>query len=109
VLLTANIISGKWTLHILRDLADGTKRYSTLERSLAGIGSKTLAERLKSLKEAGVITRTAYPEVPLRVEYALTPMGQDLVPLIDYMREYGVKWLSSDDAAAGAVQGDGKR
>ena len=94
VLKTADIISGKWTLLILRDLADGINRFSVLERSLVGISPKTLSERLKSLEKAGVVTRKSYAEVPPRVEYSLTPMGLDLIPLIEHMRDYGTKWLA---------------
>ena len=108
VLLTANIISGKWTLLVLRDLSSGINRFSTLIRSLSGISPKTLSERLRRLEEVGVITRTAYPEVPPRVEYALTAMGQDLIPLIDHMREYGTKWLATGDAASPATPGHSK-
>ena len=107
-LLTANIIFGKWTLLLLRDLSNGINRYSTLERSLTGISPKTLADRLKSLQAAGILTRTSYSEFPPRVEYGLTAMGQELIPLIDHMREYGARWLTTGDAAAGAMQGDGK-
>ena len=107
VLLTANIISSKWTL-FLRDLSNGANRFSTLKRSLTGISPKTLSVRLKSLEEAGILTRTSYPEVPPRVEYALTAMGQELIPLIDHMREYGTKWLSTGAAASRAMQGDSK-
>lgn len=95
VLKTADIISGKWTLLILRDLARGLNRFSVLERSLAGISPKTLSERLKSLEKAGVVTRKSYAEVPPRVEYSLTDMGQDLIPLVEHMRDYGTKWLSN--------------
>jgi DNA-binding HxlR family transcriptional regulator len=93
-LRTAKLIEGKWTLLVLRDLANGINRFSTLERSLKGISPKTLSERLKILEKVGAVTRRAYPEVPPRVEYTLTPMGQDLVPLIDHMRAYGEKWLN---------------
>ena len=94
VLKTADIISGKWTLLILRDLAEGINRFSVLERSLVGISPKTLSERLKSLEKAGVVTRKSYAEVPPRVEYSLTPMGLDLIPLIEHMRDYGTRWLA---------------
>jgi DNA-binding HxlR family transcriptional regulator len=94
VLKTADIISGKWTILVLRDLSNGINRFSALERSLSGISPKTLSERLKGLEKAGVITRKSYAEVPPRVEYTLTPMGLDLIPLIEHMREYGTKWLS---------------
>jgi DNA-binding HxlR family transcriptional regulator len=103
VLLTANIIFGKWALLLLRDLSNGINRFTTLERSLTGISPKTLSARLRSLEEAGILTRTSYPEFPPRVEYALTAMGQELIPLIDHMREYGAKWLSTGDAASGAM------
>ncbi len=107
VLMTADIISGKWTLLILRDLSEGLNRFSVLERSLLGISPKTLSERLKSLEKAGVITRTSYAEVPPRVEYALTERGMDLIPLIDHMRDYGTKWLvSTNGAGAGRSNGD---
>lgn len=103
VLRTADIISGKWTLLVLRDLADGINRFSALERSLEGISPKTLSERLKSLEKAGVITRKSYAEVPPRVEYTLTARGLDLIPLIDHMREYGTKWLMGDGNGSGGV------
>ena len=103
VLLMANIISGKWTLLLLRDLSNGINRFTTLERSLTGISPKTLSARLKSLEEAGILTRTSYPQFPPRVEYGLTAMGQELIPLVDHMREYGAKWLRAGDAASGAT------
>jgi DNA-binding HxlR family transcriptional regulator len=103
VLKTADIISGKWTLLILRDLSKGINRFSVLERSLSGISPKTLSERLKALEKAGIVTRKSFAEVPPRVEYTLTGMGWDLIPLIDHMREYGAKWLGEchPHAAAG--------
>lgn len=101
VLRTADIISGKWTLLILRDLAEGINRFSALERSLTGISPKTLSERLKGLEKAGIITRKSYAEVPPRVEYSLTDMGRDLIPLIDHMRDYGSRWLMDGDSPNG--------
>jgi DNA-binding HxlR family transcriptional regulator len=89
----AEIISGKWTLLIIRDLAEERARFCELERSLEGISPRTLSLRLRALEEEGVVERHTYPEVPPRVEYALTEKGQALVPLIDDMREYGRRWL----------------
>jgi len=106
VLKTADIISGKWTLLILRDLSNGINRFSALERSLVGISPKTLSERLKSLERAGIITRKSYAEVPPRVEYSLTEMGIDLIPLIDHMRDYGTKWLMGDEVASTSLARD---
>jgi DNA-binding HxlR family transcriptional regulator len=92
----AEIISGKWTLLIIRDLAEDRSRFCELERSLEGISPRTLSLRLRALEEEGVVERHTYPEVPPRVEYALTEKGQALVPLIADMREYGRRWLVED-------------
>src|SRR5437867_5093001 len=86
---TAEIISGKWTLLIIRDLADDSRRFCELERSLEGISPRTLSLRLRVLEAEGIIERQTYPEVPPRVEYSLTAKGEALVPMIDYMRRYG--------------------
>ena len=93
---TAEIISGKWTLLIIRDLASGVKRFNQLERSLHGISPKTLSERLRSLEEEGIIIRRTFAEVPPRVEYSLTEKGRDLVDLIESMRNYGERWLCNE-------------
>jgi DNA-binding HxlR family transcriptional regulator len=90
---TAEIISGKWTLLIIRDLTTGTKRFSELERSLEGISPKTLSERLSELERQGVLSRRTYAEVPPKVEYSLTPKGHALVGVIEAMRAYGKTWL----------------
>ena len=93
---TAEIISGKWTLLIIRDLASGVKRFNQLERSLHGISPKTLSERLRSLEEEGIIIRQTFAEVPPRVEYSLTEKGYDLVSVIESMRSFGKRWLCNE-------------
>ena len=93
---TAEIISGKCTLLIIRDLASGVKRFNQLERSLHGISPKTLSERLRSLEEEGIILRKTFAEVPPRVEYTLTEKGRDLVDVIESMRSYGKRWLCNE-------------
>ena len=95
---TADIVCGKWTLLVIRDLADGRSRFCELERSLAGISPRTLSLRLRALEEEGVVARHSFPEVPPRVEYALTEKGRALVPIIESMREYGTAWLGVDGA-----------
>jgi DNA-binding HxlR family transcriptional regulator len=92
----AEIISGKWTLLVIRDLASGPQRFCELERSLEGISPRTLSLRLRALEEQGVVKRHTYPEVPPRVEYALTEKGRDLAPLIEDMRAYGRRWLAEE-------------
>src|SRR5919197_5428438 len=77
----AEIISGKWTLLVIRDLAAGPQRFCQLERSLEGISPRTLSLRLRGLESEGIVQRDTYPEVPPRVEYALTDKGKALVPL----------------------------
>ncbi|MDQ3541243.1 MAG: helix-turn-helix transcriptional regulator [Chloroflexota bacterium] len=94
---TAEIIGNKWTPLIVRDLADGRKRFSELERSLTGISPKTLSERLKRLEVAAVVERACFAEVPPRVEYTLTEKGFALLPVIDSMRDFGATWLADDD------------
>jgi DNA-binding HxlR family transcriptional regulator len=96
---TAEVVCGKWTLLVIRDLADGRSRFCELERSLQGISPRTLSLRLRALEEEGIVRRQTYPEVPPRVEYALTDKGRALVPLIEDMRAYGREWLGGEDAA----------
>jgi DNA-binding HxlR family transcriptional regulator len=99
VCATADIICGKWTILVIRDLAEGRRRFCELERSLEGISPRTLSLRLRALEEQGIVARHTFPEVPPRVEYSLTPKGRALVPLIEDMRRYGREYLGVDDCA----------
>jgi DNA-binding HxlR family transcriptional regulator len=99
---TAEIVCGKWTLLIIRDLAEGRSRFCELERSLAGISPRTLSLRLRALEEEGIVARRTFPEVPPRVEYALTEKGRALVPIVEDMRTYGTKWLGAQGDCAPA-------
>jgi DNA-binding HxlR family transcriptional regulator len=99
---TAEIVCGKWTLLVIRDLAEGRSRFCELERSLHGISPRTLSLRLRALEEEGIVERQTFPEVPPRVEYALTDKGRALVPLIEDMRAYGLQWLFEDCEPASA-------
>jgi DNA-binding HxlR family transcriptional regulator len=99
----AEIISGKWTLLLIRDLADGSRRFCELERSLEGISPRTLSLRLRALEDNGIVERKTYPEVPPRVEYGLTEKGEALVPLIEDMRTYGRRWLLDGERQKPAV------
>jgi DNA-binding HxlR family transcriptional regulator len=96
---TADVVCGKWTLLVIRDLAAGSARFCELERSLEGISPRTLSLRLRALEEEGIVERNTFPEVPPRVEYELTEKGQALVPLIEDMRRYGARWLFEDEQA----------
>jgi DNA-binding HxlR family transcriptional regulator len=99
---TAEVVCGKWTLLLIKELAEGQSRFCELERALEGISPRTLSLRLRALEEEGIVERTMFPEVPPRVDYALTDKGRALVPLIEDMREYGSTWLSTECAEAAA-------
>ena len=96
----AELVSGKWTLLVIRDLAASSRRFCELERSLAGISPRTLSLRLRALEDCGIVVRHTYPEVPPRVEYVLTEKGRALVPLIEEMRSYGRRWLVHSQRAS---------
>ncbi|HZK74922.1 MAG TPA: helix-turn-helix domain-containing protein, partial [Clostridia bacterium] len=98
VCMTAQIVCGKWTLLLIRDLAAGCSRFCELERSLSGISPRTLSLRLRALEEEGIVERHTFAEVPPRVEYALTEKGRALLPIVDDMRAYGEHWLADECA-----------
>src|SRR5690348_10442513 len=102
---TAEVVCGKWTLLLIRDLAEGSARFCELERSLAGISPRTLSLRLRALEDEGILARDTFPEVPPRVEYALTEKGRALLPIIDDMRAYGERWLAAECAGAADAPG----
>lgn len=79
---------------MIRDLGEGPSRFCELERSLEGISPRTLSLRLRALEDEGIVQRQTFPEVPPRVEYALTDKGEALLPILDSMREYGREWLA---------------
>ena len=89
VATTVQLIGSKWKLLILRDLMTEKKRYNELRRSLDGISQKVLTATLKSMVEDGIVIRTSYPEVPPRVEYSLSEIGESLRPIIDIMGQWG--------------------
>ena len=93
--LALKVIQGRWKLMILRELLDGVRRFSDLQRALAevqgGVSQKVLTSQLRELEADGVVERTVYPEVPPRVEYALTELGRDLVPVLEGLHAWGEK------------------
>ena len=82
------ILEGRWKLLILRALFTGTQRFSELHRTLAGVSHRTLTQQLRDLEGYGLIHREVYPQVPPKVEYSLTALGQTLKPVIDAMHEW---------------------
>ena len=86
---TAEIIDGKWTTLIIRDLLSGKKRYSELLKSLEGISPKMLAVRLKELEKKGILSRKLFPTVPPKTEYQLTKLGLELKDVVLAMNKFG--------------------
>lgn len=91
--ITVQMLANKWTIAILRELLQGPKRPSDLERNLRGISAKTLSERLHDLQAWGLVVRQSHPEVPPRVEYSLTEMGLQLRAPMKVLKEFGIEWL----------------
>ena len=98
---TLTLISNRWKVLILWDLLDGVKRFGELKNLLGGVSQKVLTANLRQMEEAGLLTRTAYAEVPPRVEYALTETGRSLRPVLEAMLEWGTRYKAGTAAAAG--------
>ena len=89
VATTVELIGSKWKLLILKYLLNKTMRYNELKREIDGISQKFLTSTLKSMVEDGIVIRTSYPEVPPRVEYSLSEIGESMRPVIDVMADWG--------------------
>ena len=89
VATTVALIGSKWKVLIIRNLLARPWRFNELKKDLEGISQKVLTDSLRSMEADGIITRTVYPEVPPRVEYALTELGKSLKPILDSMRAWG--------------------
>lgn len=89
------IIGNKWTALILRDLHEGPRRFGELESSLQGISPRTLSQRLDDLEAHNIITKECFNEVPPRVTYTLTQKGQDIVPVLQQMANWGAKYYAT--------------
>jgi DNA-binding HxlR family transcriptional regulator len=102
--VTLGLIDGKWKGVILFHLQEGLLRFGELRRKMPGITQRMLTKQLRALEEDGLITRTVYPEVPPRVEYALSQTGQRLRPVIDALRAWGIEHKARLEAASAASQ-----
>ncbi len=89
VATTVRLVGSKWKLLILRNLLVRPWRFNELKKDLAGISQKVLTDSLRSMEEDGLITRTVYPEIPPRVEYALSDIGEKMRPIISAMEAWG--------------------
>lgn len=86
---TLMLIGDKWKVLILRDLLPGTKRFGELKKSIGNVSQKVLTAQLRDMESNGLVNRKVYPEVPPRVEYSLTELGQSLKPILDAMWDWG--------------------
>ncbi|MBS4931458.1 MAG: helix-turn-helix transcriptional regulator [Clostridiales bacterium] len=95
VATTVQLIGSKWNLLIIRNLLARPWRFNELKKSLEGISQKVLTDSLRSMEEDGLITRTVYPEVPPRVEYALSDIGESMRPILTAMQIWGENYKST--------------
>ena|SRR5690349_19296414 len=89
--VTLDVIGGRWKILILWHLFQEVKRFSALRRDIPGITQKMLTEQLREMERDGIIHRKVYPQVPPKVEYSLTPLGESLKPIVDAMCAWGVR------------------
>ena len=95
VATTVQLIGSKWKLLILRNLLARPWRFNELKKDLEGISQKVLTDSLRSMEEDGIVLRTVYPEVPPRVEYALSELGNSMRPIISAMEQWGLGYQAA--------------
>jgi DNA-binding HxlR family transcriptional regulator len=102
---TLALLEGRWKLEILFQLFGGAvRRFSDLERAIPAVTQKMLAQQLRQLERDGIVTRKIYPEIPPKVEYALTPWGQSLCPVLDALLRWAdVRPVSAPGATTPAL------
>jgi DNA-binding HxlR family transcriptional regulator len=98
-------IANKWTMMIILSLADGTLRFSELRARIEGVSQKMLTQTLRGMESDGLISRTAYPTVPVTVEYTLTPLGKSLSSTMDIVRDWAYGHIMDIEAARKEYQG----
>lgn len=95
VATTVQLIGSKWKLLILRNLLARPWRFNELQKNLKGISQKVLTDSLRSMEADGIVTRTVYPEVPPRVEYSLSELGESMRPIIAAMEQWGIEYKNT--------------
>ena len=91
--VSIEVVGGMWKTLIIRELIKSTQRYSELHRALAPVTHKMLAQQLRDLENDGVVLRKVYPQVPPKVEYSLTTLGRELIPMMDALKTWGKRVL----------------
>lgn len=97
VATTVQIIGSKWKLLIIRNLLVRPWRFNELRKDLAGISQKVLTDSLRSMEQDGIVIRRVYPEVPPRVEYSLSELGESMRPIIQAMEQWGTDYKAQID------------
>jgi DNA-binding HxlR family transcriptional regulator len=97
-----DVLSDKWVTLVLCALAEGPQRYSALARTIAGVSQKMLTQTLRALERDGLLTRTVTPSVPVRVDYALTPLGRSLLPVLQAIKGWAESHIEEIHAARAA-------
>lgn len=95
VATTVALIGSKWKLLIIRNLLSRPWRFNELRRDLSGISQKVLTDSLRSMEQDGIIIRTVFPEVPPRVEYSLSELGESMRPIMDAMEVWGTEYMKN--------------
>ena len=98
VAITVQMVGSKWKLLILRNLLARPWRFNALRKNLEGISQKVLTDSLRSMEDDGIITRTVYPEVPPRVEYSLSELGESMRPIIKAMEQWGMDYKAQNQS-----------
>jgi DNA-binding HxlR family transcriptional regulator len=94
VALAIDVMGGKWKPLILWHLRDGTLRFGELRRTVSGISQKVLTQQLKELENDGLISRQIYSQIPPKVEYSLTELGLTVIPILQLISEWGIKYCT---------------
>ena len=101
VATTVQLIGSKWKLLIIRNLQMRPWRFNELKKNLEGISQKVLTDSLRSMEEDGIIVRTVYPEIPPRVEYSLSKLGESMKPILYAMEQWGNNYKASLETDGG--------
>ncbi len=101
---TMLMIGGKWKTLVLFEVGNGRNRFGILSRNLRGITKKMLTTQLRELEEDGLLDREVFPEVPPRVEYSLTPLGQSLLPILQQLADWGIQHIDEAELAPRLIE-----
>jgi DNA-binding HxlR family transcriptional regulator len=99
------VIGRRWSGAILRALLTGASRFSQIQATIPGLSQRLLSERLRELEREGLLTREVYPEIPVRIEYRLTPQGAELRPVIEALTAWVQRWIAPCPDEAGPDAG----